>query len=91
MKRKANSNRPIEILKTTETVRIGELSDLTGIKITTLKFYTKNGLLKYHQIDTKSNRLFNRKETLKRVAEIQKYKDAGMSIEDIKKKFPING
>jgi DNA-binding transcriptional MerR regulator len=87
--KKTNQSRPLEELKKAEFVRVGELADLTRLKVSTLRFYTKMGLLAGRQADEKSNRHYPRIETLAKISKILRLKEKRLSIEEIKQE--LNG
>jgi DNA-binding transcriptional MerR regulator len=79
--------RTLEQIKKADKVIKGELAKLTGLKLSTLEFYTEAGLLDFEQQGEKSRRLYKRAETLQRIREIQKLKDRRYTIEEIKERI----
>lgn len=76
--------RRMEVIENAEYVTIGELVRLTGVRYSTLKFYTEEGMLNYEQEDENLTRRYKRIETLERILLIKKLKEDGLSIPQIK-------
>lgn len=74
----------MDAIENSEYVTIGELVRLTGVRYSTLKFYTEDGLLDFEQEDENLTRRYKRAETLERILLIKKLKEDGMSIPQIK-------
>ena len=68
-------------------LKTGELSELTGIRLSTIQYYAKIGLLPYDQEEIGLTRRFKKDFASKRLIEIQKLKDKRLTIEEIKKHF----
>ncbi|SFJ59386.1 helix-turn-helix domain-containing protein [Thermoflavimicrobium dichotomicum] len=80
--------RSLEVIQNAEYVTIGELVQLSGVRYSTIKFYTEEGLLPFHQIDKKMVRRYHRVSALQRLAEIQELKqEQGLTIKEIKEKM----
>ena len=47
--------RSMEVIEQSEYVTIGELVRLTGVRYSTLKFYTEEGMLPFEQAEEKSD------------------------------------
>lgn len=77
--------RPIEVIEYAEYVTIGELVRLTGVRYSTLKFYTEEEMLHFEQAEENLTRRYKRAETLERILLIKKLKEDGLSIPQIKK------
>ncbi|EGD46966.1 regulatory protein MerR [Ruminiclostridium papyrosolvens DSM 2782] len=77
--------RPIEVIENAEYVTIGELVRLTGVRYSTLKFYTEEEMLHFEQAEENLTRRYKRSETLERILLIKKLKEDGLSIPQIKK------
>lgn len=75
----------MEVIETAEFVTIGELVRLTGIRYSTLKFYTEEGMLDFEQEEENLTRRYQRVNTLERLSCIKKRKEEGQSIPQIKK------
>ena len=59
--------RPLEVIERAEFVTVGELVRLTGMRYSTLKFYTEEGLLSFRQEEANLTRRYPRLETLARI------------------------
>ncbi|RAL21305.1 helix-turn-helix domain-containing protein [Thermoflavimicrobium daqui] len=80
--------RKLEVIQNAEYVTIGELVQLSGVRYSTLKFYTEEGLLPFYQMDQKMVRRYHRTGALQRLAQIQKLKqEQGLTIKEIKEKL----
>ena len=76
--------RSLEVIGQAEFVTIGELVRLTGVRYSTLKFYTEEGLLPFQQAEENLTRRYRRQESLQRIQEIRALREAGRSIPEIK-------
>ena len=76
----------MEVIENAEYVTIGELVRLTGVRYSTLKFYTEEGMLNFEQEDENLTRRYKRVETLERILLIKKLKEDGLSIPRIKER-----
>ena len=65
-------------------VSIGELARLTGVRYSTLKYYTEEHLLPFEQDDEHLTRHYKRLESIDRIQEIKKLKEQKLSILEIK-------
>ena len=70
-----------------EFVKVPELAKICRVKPATIKYYSEQGLLKYHQTKKQAHKLFNPKESFKRIKEIKYLQRKGYSIDLIKKKL----
>lgn len=73
-----------ETIQTAEYVSIGELVRLTGVRYSTIKFYTDEGFIPYVQEDKKMVRRYNREYSIKRINEVRKMRGKGMTINQIR-------
>ncbi|HCM12017.1 MAG TPA: MerR family DNA-binding transcriptional regulator [Lachnospiraceae bacterium] len=73
------------VIENAEYVTIGELVRLTGVRYSTLKFYTEEGMLAFEQEDENLTRRYKRVDTLERISLIKKLKEDRLSIPQIKK------
>ena len=73
------------VIENAEYVTIGELVRLTGVRYSTLKFYTEEGMLAFEQEDENLTRRYKRVDTLERILLIKKLKEDRLSIPQIKK------
>ena len=76
--------RSLEVIQQAEEVTIGELVRLTGVRYSTLKFYTEEGLLPFQQAEENLPRRYRRQESLQRIQEIRALRAAGRSVPEIK-------
>ena len=76
--------RSLEVIRQAEFVTIGELVRLTGVRYSTLKFYTEEGLLLFEQAEENLTRRYRRQTSLQRIQEIRALREAGRSIPEIK-------
>jgi len=73
----------IRELRIKEVLRKEELSKVSGIRASTIKYYSELGILPYQQEDTRLSRRYNRATSLQRLKEIRAYKRQGLSIQEI--------
>jgi DNA-binding transcriptional MerR regulator len=66
---------------------IGELAKVSGVRQSTLKYYTEIGILPFTQDGERLLRKYNKDEALKRLEEIKKLKDNKMTIKEIVEYF----
>ena len=76
--------RSLEVIRQAEFVTIGELVRLTGVRYSTLKFYTEEGLLPFEQAEENLTRRYRRQTSLQRIQAIRALREAGRSIPEIK-------
>lgn len=81
--------RTMEAIEASEFVTVGELVRLTGVRYTTLKYYTQEGILPFLQPEENLTRRYRRVETLRRIEEIRELKSRGYSIPEIKDMLKI--
>jgi DNA-binding transcriptional MerR regulator len=74
----------METIANAPAVTIGELVRLTGVRYSTLKFYTEEGMLAFDQPETNLTRRYNRLETIERIALIKRLKAEGKTVPEIK-------
>ena len=73
--------------KNSELVSIGELAKLSGLRSSTIKFYTEIGILSFKQKEEGLRRRYGRTEALDRIKEIKELKEKRKTIEEIIKKL----
>jgi len=66
---------------------IGELAKASGVRQSTLKFYTEIGILPFDQDGERLIRRYKKDEALSRLNEIKKLKDNKMTIKEIVEYF----
>ena len=62
---------------------IGELAEVSGIRQTTIKYYTEIGILPFSQEGERLTRKYKKEETLKKLKEIKKLKEKRLTIKEI--------
>ena len=75
--------RSMEAILASEYVTIGELTRLTGVRFSTLIFYTEEGLLPFEQEEEKLTRRYPREKTIERIARIKALREEGKTIPQI--------
>ncbi|MGI6000892.1 MAG: helix-turn-helix domain-containing protein [Candidatus Merdisoma sp.] len=75
--------RSMEAILASEYVTIGELTRLTGVRYSTLKFYTEEGFLPFEQEEEKLTRRYPREKTIERIARIKALREEGKAIPQI--------
>lgn len=73
--------------KDNNNLKIGELSRMTGVRQSTVQYYTEIGILPYKQEGTRFARRYNLSEATKRLKEIARLKDKRLKIEEIIEHF----
>ena len=66
---------------------IGELAKVSGVRQSTLKYYTEIGILPFTQEGERLLRKYKKDEVLKRLSDIQKLKEKKLSIKEISEHF----
>lgn len=79
--------RSMEVIQQAEYVTIGELARLTGIRYSTLKFYTEEGMLPFEQAGENLTRRYRREESIARLEQIRDLRKSGKTIPDIKREL----
>jgi len=62
---------------------IGELAEVSGTRLTTLKYYTELGILPFSQDGKRLTRKYKKEEVLNRLEEIKKLKEKRLTIKEI--------
>ena len=76
--------RSLETIENSEYVTIGELVRLTGLRYSTLKFYTEENMLPFEQAEENLTRRYKRIESIQRILFIKELRDQGRTIPQIK-------
>ena len=76
--------RPMEVIQSAEFVTIGELVRLTGVRYSTLKYYTEEGMLLFDQAEENLTRRYRREESVRRILGIKELRRQGLSIPQVK-------
>lgn len=80
--------RSLDKILSSEYVSISELVELSGVRYSTIKYYTEEGMIPFEQEDTRLTRKYPRELALKRLEEIRVMKEeAGLTIKQIKEKL----
>lgn len=82
--------RSMEKILTSEYVSIGELVRITGVRYSTLKFYTEEGMLPFEQEEEKLTRRFPRESAVSQINEIRWLREQGLSIPEIKNNLKVS-
>jgi DNA-binding transcriptional MerR regulator len=62
---------------------IGELAEVSGTRLTTLKYYTEIGILPFSQEEKRLTRKYKKEEASKRLEEIKELKEKRLTIKEI--------
>lgn len=76
--------RSMDSIESSPYVTIGELVRLTGVRYSTLKFYTEEGMLAFEQAEENLTRRYKRLETIERISLIKSLKAEGKNVPQIK-------
>lgn len=76
--------RSMEKILASEYVTIGELVRLTGVRYSTLKFYTEEGMLPFEQEEENLTRRYRREESIALIERIRSLRQEGKSVPEIK-------
>ena len=76
--------RSMETIEKSEYVTIGELARLTGVRYSTLKFYTEEGMLHFEQAEENLTRRYKREESVERITYIRQMREQKITIPEIK-------
>lgn len=79
--------RSSEAIEQSNIVTIGELARITGVRYSSLKFYTEEGILPFVQEESGLTRRYDKSDSTKRIEEIKLLRSEGKSIAQIKKMF----
>jgi len=66
-----------------EVLTIGELAEVSGTRLTTLKYYTELGILPFNQAEKRLTRKYNKEEALDRLEKIKELKGKRLTIKEI--------
>lgn len=76
--------RSMEVIEQSEYVTIGELARLTGVRYSTLKYYTEEAMLPFEQEEENLTRRYRRIESIERIAFIRQLREQKKTIPEIK-------
>lgn len=74
----------MEAIEQSEYVTIGELVRLTGVRYSTLKFYTEEKMLPFEQMEENLTRRYRRVESIERIGYIRQLREEKKTIPEIK-------
>lgn len=66
-----------------DILTIGELAEVSGIRQTTLKYYTELGILPFSQEGERLTRKYKEEEALERLEKIKELKEKRLTIKEI--------
>ena len=66
-----------------EVLTIGELAEVSGTRLTTLKYYTELGILPFNQAEKRLTRKYKEKGALERLEKIKELKEKRLTIKEI--------
>ncbi len=70
-------------------LKIGEVARISGLPISTLRYYTELGLIKVSRYSPGGYRLYDAKETIQRLSEIKYQIENNITLKEIIEKFSI--
>jgi len=70
-----------------EVLTIGELAEVSGTRLTTLKYYTELGILPFSQGGERLTRKYTEGEALERLEKIKELKEKRLTIKEIIEHF----
>ena len=70
-----------------EVLTIGELAEVSGTRLTTLKYYTELGILPFSQGGERLTRKYKEKEAIERLEKIKELKGKRLTIKEIVEHF----
>ncbi|OMF29766.1 MerR family transcriptional regulator [Paenibacillus sp. FSL H8-0548] len=80
--------RSLDKISSSEYVSISELVELSGVRYSTIKYYTEEDMISFEQEDIRLTRRYPRELALKRLEEIRVMKEEeGLTIKQIKEKL----
>ena len=79
--------RSMETILASEYVSIGELVRITGVRYSTLKYYTEEGMLPFEQAEENLTRRFPRENAVRQIERIRDLRLQGLSIPEIKEQL----
>ena len=66
-----------------KVLTIGELAEVSGIRLTTLKYYTELGILPFSQAEKRLTRKYKEEKALERLEKIKELKGKRLTIKEI--------
>ncbi|KRE55857.1 MerR family transcriptional regulator [Paenibacillus sp. Soil750] len=84
--------RTLDNILLSEYVSISELVELSGVRYSTIKYYTEESMIPFEQEDTRLTRRYPREIALKRLEEIRVMKEEeGLTIKQIIERLNSHG
>ena len=74
------TKRTLDQIKERELLRMSELSELCGVRYSTVKYYSEMGLLPFQQHGKRLAKYYPRVEASDRLKEILRMRERGMTI-----------
>jgi len=72
-----------KVTENNNILTIGELAEVSGIRQTTIKYYTEIGILPFNQDGKRLTRKYNKEEALERLEKIKELKEKRLTIKEI--------
>ena len=76
-----------KVTEKNNTLTIGELAEVSGTRLTTLKYYTELGILPFNQDGKRLTRKYTEGEALERLEKIKALKKKRLTIKEIVEHF----
>jgi len=70
-----------------KVLTIGELAEVSGVRLTTLKYYTELGILPFNQAEKRLTRKYKEGKALERLDKIRELKEKRLTIKEIVEHF----
>jgi len=80
---KAGEKMNKKTIEKNNVLTIGELSEVSGTRLTTLKYYTELGILPFNQAEKRLTRKYKKEEALERLVKIKELKKKRLTIKEI--------
>ena len=74
-------------IKENNILTIGELAEVSGVRLTTLKYYTELGILPFGQDGERLTRKYKKEKALERLEKIKELKEKRLTIKEIVEHF----
>ncbi len=72
-----------KVIEKSNILTIGELAEVSGVRQTTLKYYTELGILPFSQGGERLTRKYKKEEALERLEKIKEMKEKRLTIKEI--------
>ena len=70
-----------------KVLTIGELAEVSGVRLTTLKYYTELGILPFNQGGERLTRKYKKEKALERLEKIKELKEKRLTIKEMVEHF----